>query len=158
MVLYYIAIVVALAIIAGYFVAWLLSKKNPKIPMITALAMIMLDTVIIICYDLYFSVEFNLIDIAIRAFIIYEMIEGVKAIFDLKRIEEFAPIEGEAVEIEGNADSEIGGEIYSDTNGDTNHNFRTANGDGNDKQHKKNKTQNKAKRHRPEMRFTSLFR
>ncbi len=85
-------IVIALIGVLGYFICWLLSKKNPS-ALIIGTVFFGIDCLILL---LSFDVSM-IIDILFHAYIMYTLIAGCVAGMKLKKLP--APIEGEAVEV-----------------------------------------------------------
>lgn len=91
---------IAIAILAVYFLCFLLSKKFKTGWMITAAVMFVLDTLYMLF--IYGVGVDSVMDILLHAWVLYYLISGVVYGLKLKKLpeDEPAPVDGEGVEIE----------------------------------------------------------
>lgn len=91
---------IAIAILAVYFLCFMLSKKFKTGWMITAAVMFVLDTLYMLF--IYGVGVDSVMDILLHAWVLYYLISGVVYGFKLKKLpeDEPAPVDGEGVEIE----------------------------------------------------------
>jgi hypothetical protein len=91
---------IAIAILAVYFLCFMLSKKFKTGWMITAAVMFVLDTLYMLF--IYGVGVDSVMDILLHAWVLYYLISGVVYGLNLKKLpeDEPAPVDGEGVEIE----------------------------------------------------------
>lgn len=80
-------VLLSLAIVAVYFLCWLLSKKNPRWLM-AALVLFIIDTVCLVAFYILAKDFTGIMDVLFHAWVLYYLISGVRA---NKRLEKLPP-------------------------------------------------------------------
>lgn len=78
-------VLLSIALVAVYFLCWLLSKKNPRWLM-AALVLFIIDTVCLVAFYIFAKDFTGIMDVLFHAWVLYYLISGVRANQKLEKL------------------------------------------------------------------------